>query len=83
MNKEYVEKRLKTRTMPYHYKNDQTKKKQQSFKQQLDAIDISQRQCITDETENPEVEICGPYQECLFSQRGDIIKGKWGCYDSK
>ena len=86
-NEIFAEKRLKTRTIPYKYTNENTNKDQESFDEQLDAIDVSQIQCLTDETleawkENG-TSPCGPYQECLFSQRGDIGKGKWGCYDSK
>ena len=89
-NEEYMEKRLTTRTVPYELSG--------SFKLKLDAIDLSQRQCMADvdALNMTELEIslkcgddgapscpCGKHQECLFSQRGNINDGKWGCYDGE
>ena len=70
-NTEYIRKRMQTRMVPY----------EGSTRIQLDAIDIEQKQCRTNASD--ENSACSKDQECLFSQRDDVANGRWGCYDGK
>ena len=91
-NEKFMEKRLTTRTVPYELDGnfklkldtiDVTQRQCMTNMTELADLTVNVNAPLKCGVDGAPLCPCDQHQECLFSQRGNVADGKWGCYDGE